>query len=593
MAESPDEVAEEVTGEVTGNPSVEPAPAERVHPMERARRAWAAARAAWVTAHRALAKIDPNDDPDAEPLGLLPVAALVVGVIASSWMFLRWKYQPMQDYWHYAALATIVTDWGRHGSLYTPLYEKPDLLAANSLVYAVAGYLGRLIGTTQAMRVCMMTYIAGLPLVTAYALRVFGRSPWPALLAVPLVFWNLSFLAGFVNMLVSAPLMVLTLVTMYRLFVRFTRPRLAGVTVLFALLFLTHAHTFLWTGILAFLLTLGFLFASVREPSRRAAAKRAGIVAGTALAAVTPALLLFLLWYRRSAGTEAGGQGTSTHLGSGAEGFGAVVLNHEQQFATLFNQFHIFADGKIDAAILISLASLTLLAIGLARYHRFNKPPLLEIACALTGIAYFFLPESIKGQEIISQRHPGMALWLLPALVSPVPWRASRVARVVVVAGILGVSTFMLRTWHEELVKFEKDEAAGLDAVMRAAPPRARMHYVKTDPGSSYFGWRPFWHVEKAILPEKLGQTPDTGGINATSCIHYRPGVNYHRITNHTPSWPDIRELWTSFDVILIRRWHPTPDQLRRANEHGERIAQAGDWELWRSKEAEPPVTEP
>ncbi len=558
-----------------------------------ARLVWQHARGGWDAIHRALVRIDPNDDPDAEPLGLVPVAAVLVGVIASSWMFLRWKYQPMQDYFHYAAIASVISDWGRHGSIYTALYEKPELFGANSLVYVVSAYLGRLVGVGHAMRACLMLYVAGMPLITLYALRVFGRSPWPALVSVPLVFWNMSYIAGFVNWLVAAPLMLMALLALYRLFTKPAWWRLVAAMALFAATFLTHAHTYLWTGGLAFLLSVGFLFASARETTWRACGKRAAFVAGAALAAVLPSLLLFWLWYRKSFGAQGGGQGTMNHLGNATEGFGASFASPSGAFEWLLNQFRCFGDVALDARFLVWLGLLTFVAVACSRLHRFNKPPLLELACAITAISYFFLPESIKGQEVIAQRQPGMALWLLPAVLSPVPWRASRVARAVVVTGIIAQATMMLRTWHGELAKFEKEEAAGLEQVLAAAPPRARLHYVKTDPGSAYFAWRPFWHVEKAIMSDKLGQTPDTGGINATSAIHYRPGVDYHRITNHTPYWQDMDEIWKNFDVVLVRRWHPSPQQLERANKHGERIAQAGDWELWKSHEATPPVFQP
>ena len=88
---------------------------------------------------KALARIDPNDDKDAEPLGLLPLITLGVALTYSLWMFWYWKFQPMQDLGHHVGLSAVVADYGRPGSLYPALYERPDPLNANSLLYSFAG----------------------------------------------------------------------------------------------------------------------------------------------------------------------------------------------------------------------------------------------------------------------------------------------------------------------------------------------------------------------------------------------------------------------------------------------------------------------
>jgi len=66
--------------------------------------------------------------------------------------FVHWKIQPMQDLGHHLALAAVSADRGRPGSLFTDLYEPMDRLAANSLLYFVAGFVGRFIGVTTAVR---------------------------------------------------------------------------------------------------------------------------------------------------------------------------------------------------------------------------------------------------------------------------------------------------------------------------------------------------------------------------------------------------------------------------------------------------------
>ena len=561
-----------------------------------------AARLEWIwarvlLAHGAvrglLARFDPNDDPDAEPLGILPLLVLLGATSFSTWMYLRWKFQPMQDLGHHAALSAVVADYGRPGSLYTALYEPFDPVTANSLLYEVAGRLGRLVGVTNALRACMAFYVGGMPLVALYALRVFGRSAWPAILAVPLVY-NMIYVAGFANMLFAAPFMVLALVELYRLLDAPSWGRLTRAAALFTLVFLAHAHMFLWIGALSFLLTFAFvLLVPLRAPGGVAALRRAGILAGSAFLAVLPSLLFFLHWYRRTFGPGRAEGGITQVTGTASNLFGAYFATPAQLFASFADSFRLYPTGDEDLKELMALILLVGVAFSLGRLHRYRRPPVLELACVVTGISYFFLPVGLQGHDVLNARQLAIALWFLPAFVSPVPAAVSRAARGIVILSIVVLSGAMLRSWYHHLVPFEREEAQGLETVMRAAPPRMRLHYVKLEPDSAYFTWRSWWHIEKIYMSDKLGQTPDTPGILSTGAIHYRAGVDIHRLGNHSPYWQDESAIWKNFDLVLVHKWHPSPDQIRRAKEHGDRLAQAGDWELWQSREATPIAPSP
>src|SRR5688572_16880375 len=73
--------------------------------LERARHA-VASRYLWARdgSRRFLARFDPNDDPDAEPLDVVQLVALAAALGFSLWMFWRWKFQPMQDLGHHVGL---------------------------------------------------------------------------------------------------------------------------------------------------------------------------------------------------------------------------------------------------------------------------------------------------------------------------------------------------------------------------------------------------------------------------------------------------------------------------------------------------------
>src|SRR5207244_1057622 len=123
-----------------------------------------------------------------------------------------------------------------------------------------------------------------------------------------------------------------------------------------------------------------------------------------------------------------------------------------------------------------------------------------------------------------------------------------------VVCGILWVVRSDLHDWRENLVKFENEEMAGFDWVMQAAPARERLHYVKLDSDSKYFTWRPFLHVEKMYMGERLGQVADTPAILSTAAIRLKPGVEVHRLVGHSTNWPEQEEIWDYFDLVLVRK---------------------------------------
>ncbi|HEX7665583.1 MAG TPA: hypothetical protein VF407_13750, partial [Polyangiaceae bacterium] len=492
-----------------------------------------------VAIEGALAKIDPNDDPNAEPISVFALLALAWAIVISVGMYWRWKFQPMQDLGHHIGLSAVVADYNKPGSLYPALYDPPDPLNANSLLYFVAGYFGRLrlLSVTDCVRACMVIYLAGVPLANLYALRVFGRSAWGAVIAVPLAFvLNMNYVGGFANLLFAAPFMVLTIPLFYRLLVKPSWQRFVWAAVMFVLVFLAHAHVFLWTGALSFTLTLWMFGLSFFE--RRKSAKqrviRASIIAGLSALCVTPALLFFYRWYQWSfgAGKDVGAITTTT---SGWDNrFGAMFHPTDGLFHNLYAYCLKTFVQNDDLDLVWKLMVLGLVAIACSRLKKWDRPPVLELAFALTVLSYFELPESIDSNPVVGSRQIGVGLWIIAAIFTPVPAKVSRVARYVVIAGILWFTKESFDAWRAKLVLFEHTEAAGLEYVLEAAPPRQHLHMVKVmSDMSTVFTWKPLWHVDKYYMSDKLGQVADNPAIVSTSSIRYRAGVNPHRITMH------------------------------------------------------------
>ncbi|WP_394824062.1 hypothetical protein [Pendulispora albinea] len=585
-------------------PPQPPAPAPDPGFVESLRQDYGAIRDRWLPirdrSRRFLARFDPNDDPLAEPLTLLPLVVLFVALAFSVWTYWRWKFQPMQDLGHHIGLSAVVADYGRAGSIYPPLYDPPNPLNANALLYFVAGYAGKIIGVTPAVRLGMTFYLVGVPLANLYALRAFGRSAWGAVLSVPLVY-NMNYVGGFANLLFAAPFMVLAIPVFHQMLEAPTRWRVRIAAILLICTFLAHAHAFLWTGALTFVLTLyHFVRALARSSAAvslasdgtrtggeaRARLIGAAKVAMFAFAAALPSLLLFFNWY-----TFAFGSGKIQ--GAGTTGTVGIEQNFAAEFKTPSGLFHdlfayalnIYTDDS-DMIALYGLGGLALGAIAFSRLHHWRKPPVLEAAFAITVISYFFLPEAIASNPVVGSRQIGVSLWLFfSAIVTPVPARVSRFARFAVVAGIVLWTGDFLRTWYKHLVVFEQTEANGIEFVLEQTPYRQNLHMVKVSPDTSaIFAWKPNWHVDKYYMSDRFGQVPDNPAIVSTSSIRYRAGIDFHRITGHSADWSKWPEVWNNFELVLVHGWNPTRDQLAAATQHGVRIRKMGDWELWRKK---------
>lgn len=510
--------------------------------------------------------------PDAPPLTLAPVVALLVAVVVSLQMFWRLTFPAMQDFWHHAAMIAIVADYHRAGSIYPDWYTGFDPLSANSLLYGAGALVAQVIGVLPAERLLVgLAYFAGVPLALLYALRVFGRDPWPAVLAVPLC-WNRLVAFGFANMLFAAPLFVLSIPVFYRAIAAPTRRRTFGAALLFAVLFLGHGHLFLWAGLLAALITLGF----VGHRGGRDALRTAAL----ALAIVAPALALFAGWTGRAffgASALRGAETSASHLG-------ADFPPLDQRFATFVSRGLLATRDPREPLVWLAVLGLLAVATVLAQRERKAGPPVLELAVIATLAGSFFLPENLSTHEVIASRNVSIAAWLAPVFAAPVTSTASRAGRWLVIGAMLAIGAgqqIVYRAAEDGLAR----ETAGLAEVIAAMPPRLRLHMVKLDPTSAYVPERALWHVEKAYMAEKFGVTPDTPALLATGAVHLKPGVDPHWIRRTSSQWPLDEDIWRNFDLVLVRRWWATPEQIAAAEARATLLKRAGEWEVWQRKQ--------
>lgn len=515
---------------------------------------------------------DPNTDRSAERVSKPALTFLLAGIVVNLYFFCHWRYQPMMDLPNHIAVARCVSEWGSSDSMYTDLFDRPDLLSANTLIYSVTAVLGKVIGLFSAMRFLVASlYIVGFPLAALYVLRVFGRSAWGAVLSNALVF-SRFYEAGFVNELVGFPIALVMLAQFYLLLRKATVRRAIFLGLGWSVLFLIHAFVFLWLGAVLACMSIVALPVLMRRGSRRLGATALAVVLS-----VLPSLVLLVRWIARG-GSHFGLGGKSGSIGAALDANEA--FRRIQGYVTVS---HSIQDGELLVWLLLLLG----LSVALARLERRPSPPILEMVCVATFISYFFLPFSLGAEGVVAARQLRHAMWLAFAFATPVSRRTSRTARWAVITGILVYSYAQGATWYRLIAEWERTEAAGLATVLEAAPPGLRILYPALKLESSYFEGKPLWHVDGYYMGAGGGLMRDVPGAKDPAWwLHYKPdrrGLPYLSGLD-TPDWSRVSGLWDSYDLVLVHDWNPSPEALRAANASATQVVRSGAWELWRKK---------
>lgn len=526
-----------------------------------------------------LARLDPCDHPDAPRFEPSAVLVTVLLALVSAGLFLEWKVAPYQDLGHHVAMSAVVTRYGEAGSLYPAIYKPLDPLNANSLLYFVSGNLGKVVGASLAFRLCVSSYLALTPVATLYMLRAFGRPAWGAVAAVPLAY-NLAWVYGFANFVFAAPLLLAGFTTFVMTLRRPSGGRAAAAAALLAATFLAHVHVFGWLVVLCAGATcVGVVGAATGRLDRRPTR-----VARDAALVVAPSLLLAARWARRAFSTPPSDE--LALVGTGGTTLRAIWSARRalgDLLADLPGVAAVLPATRSDGHILLALLSVAVLSTALSLRGRASRPwP--ELACVAALASYFVLPEHVPAQSVIGSRHIGIALWFAPAFFTPVPADVSRRLRGATIVAVILLSVEWLYVWRSELAQFHATEGRGLERVLAATPPRARLYYVNhLDATSRRFPFNVLWHVDKWSMADAGAQCPDNPAYGQMNPLRYRASYPLHRAIL-TSSWPTDAEIHDNFDAVLIARWRPGPADLEAATRRYELLAHEGEFWLWRRR---------
>jgi hypothetical protein len=521
----------------------------------------------WLRLRDRVRALDPSMDPRDGPVSKVALVLFAFGVCLNLSFFLACRAQPMMDFFIHAAHVRYVSEWGRSDSPYAGVFQAPDLLAANTLFYSLGGALAKVFNPLTVARFLIGSiYVVGYPLATLYALRTFGRSVWGAVLANALVFERF-YISGFAAELIGFPLSLLAITRFYRLLRHTTFRSAAFLSVLLALLFLAHAFIFFWTGAVLALMSL-VAIPFVLQRGMRSFGRALGCV----VLAITPSLVLCARWVLRS----------TVRYGLASKDSG-----HQMTFTPAPEAFRRIADnltfGKTphEQEVLVALLLLIGVAAALGRLERRRQPPVLELLCVATFVSYFVLPEQVRSETVVNMRQLSHAMWLTPALVGPVSARASRLARYVVICGILLWSYARTSLWRHTLIGFEHD-AQGLVDVIAKAPPGKRLDFPNLGMESGYiYSNTAFWHAEAYYVACCRGLIWDVPGADDPQWFLRFAGkrpIRDRALGQDWSLWPGV---WDEYDLVLVHGWHPSPDALHAAERTASLIAQSGDWQLW------------
>jgi hypothetical protein len=512
--------------------------------------------------------LDPASDSGDGPVSRVALLFFLVGLCVNLSFFLACRAQPMMDFFMHAAHVRYVSEWGRGDSPYAGMFEAPDLLAANTLFYSLGGALAKVFNPLSVARFLIGSmYVLGYPLVTLYSLRVFGRSVWGAVLANALVFERF-FTSGFASELIGFPLSLLAITLFYRMLRNTTLGRAALLSVLLALVFLAHAFIFFWTGVV--LAVMSFVAAPF---ALRAGLRSFARTAGGVALAVTPALFLCARWVLHSSHRY----GVAPQEG----GHDMIYLPAPEAFRRIAEYVEV-GRAPWEQMLLACLLLLVGVAVALGRLERRRQPPVLELLCAATFFSYFLLPEQVRSETVVNMRQLNHAMWLAPALVSPVSARASRLARYVVISGILIYSYAHTSLWREILIGYER-EAQGLVDVMAKAPPRKRLDFPNLGMDSGVIYSKVLWHAEAYYVACCGGVIWDVPGADDPQWwLRFRKGARPIPMGRALgQDWSLVPWVWDEYDLVLVHGWRPSPAALQAAQRSASLIAESGDWQLW------------
>ena len=482
------------------------------------------------------------------------------------------EHPPIQDWPQHLAAIRVMHSFSDPAFGFQSYFVLEPSQTQYLSVYFVAHLLSFLVGVPAAAKCVLGAAIVGLPYGIRALARAVDRSPWVGLLAVPLSY-STHHILGFLNFVAALPLMFWALA----LAVRASRSSSQWANWLcaavLALCFYTHIIPFAF----AF---LGVALVSLQRPW--ASMRRWLLPLASVALAATP-------WLIGSPAAHSLAQLFRMKAGGGKPAYDSFSVALKGLSRWLIDIWRDDWDYWLLMWWLLALAIWALAGLIQPRSLRKSEAteasavpsqaPRLALLPVLAALGYFVCPSSYDWIWPINGRFPLLALLLAIPLLRP--------GRLSVQIGVqLGNAVIVLvMVVHVSLsfLRFERDEALGLQDAMAQIPPRQRVAGLMFEPGSRVVEFAPFLHSVAYYQQARGGAVMFTFADFPQSIFRFRDDNRPPRVP---PRWewlayrvdPDRDLSW--YDWILARG----QGGALSASHVFERIYSSHAWSVWRRR---------
>ncbi len=456
---------------------------------------------------------------------------------------------PLQDYPQFLVFVRAMQDYRDPASPFYGTYTVVDWPLTPTFLSLHLTRLLVLVGGSveNGGKLLLTLHAVGLPLASAYLLKVFQRNRWCVLFVFPLVhsYWTIG---GFAAYGTSFTGIVLTLAFA----VRWLQTQRFSFGVLTALgtiaVFLWHGIAFLVLGLALCILWLCWRARSIRERA-------------FSVLPMIPAAILFVVWSQFMTKTSPAASPP-------------VFVKPKEALAHLFEYVGPIVPHGAERSIALVLLLILALAVGSksrppGRTEQWRaRNPFLLISAALLA-AYFVLPLHANGVAGISNRFVYAAVLSLVFACSPA--RAAYLRRFVFATGALA-GIFVLGDMVMRFHVFHR-YTAGASRLM----DRMKTHqtlYLHAGPGTVEFPGNSMIELQQFATARHGGLPNSSFAGYGTNYVRYVGGVNPMPGINGPPRYS---AKLTKFDYVIIRG---SASAYERASRQFQFIARDGDWTL-------------
>lgn len=441
--------------------------------------------------------------------------------------------------------------------------------------HVAAALLARVLGVELGHRLLLTAVLAGTPWALRALLRAVGGDERVSLLSVGLTY-GVHLILGFLPFLAAVPLMLGALAWAAGLA---ERPRWRAALGLSALLVLTyHVHVVPWS-VAVVGVGLVLLVPGPSGPERPGWRVRAPML----LAAAAPSVGIAAAWVYRSAS----GRAALGVLGRAAA-IAADPSPGAPAPASLATTFVDVFAGDVDEALFYLAVVLawggTLVAAGDGAKAGRTRPWLVALTVACV-VAYLLLPQGHGWIWGIHARFAWLAAWLALALARLPAGRSGRV--LTAVAGALAAGHVLLA--GVLFVRFDREEAVGLDEAIAAIPRAERVVGLVYRPTSRNVRFAPFLHAVAWYQARR-------GGVVMFSFADFPSWTHRFRDSDRPPRLPsrwewEPQRVFVAEDLAwyryLLVRGGPGPVASLPALYR--QVHRGGAWSVWRRTGASRP----